>query len=68
MSFDTTCRRLAKIFPQDFARWLLGYPVPLTELKPTELSMEPSSKTILRLRACRPSLKSCDCGKFWRKS
>jgi predicted transposase/invertase (TIGR01784 family) len=40
MSFDTTCRRLAEIFPQDFASWLLGRPIALTELKPTELSLE----------------------------
>lgn len=41
MSFDATCKRLAEIFPQDFASWLLGYPVALTELSPTELSIEP---------------------------
>ena len=41
MTFDTTCRRLAEIFPRDFASWLLGRPVDLTELSPTELSLEP---------------------------
>ncbi len=41
MSFDTTCRRLAEMFPADFARWLLGERISLTELKPTELSLEP---------------------------
>jgi predicted transposase/invertase (TIGR01784 family) len=41
MSFDTTCRRLAEQFSPDFASWLLGYPVELTELNPTELSLEP---------------------------
>jgi predicted transposase/invertase (TIGR01784 family) len=41
MSFDTTCRRLAEQFPEDFASWLLGYRVALTELSPTELSIEP---------------------------
>ena len=41
MSFDTTCKRLAEIFPQDFASWLFGYPIALTELSPTELSIEP---------------------------
>lgn len=35
------CRRLAEIFPEDFASWLLGYRVPLTELSPTELLIEP---------------------------
>jgi predicted transposase/invertase (TIGR01784 family) len=41
MSFDTTCRRLAEIFPEDFASWLLGERISLTELSPTELSIEP---------------------------
>jgi predicted transposase YdaD len=41
MSFDNTCRRLAEQFPADFATWLLGYPVALTVLQPTELSNEP---------------------------
>jgi predicted transposase/invertase (TIGR01784 family) len=41
MSFDSTCRRLAEQFPEDFASWLLGYRVSLTELSPTELSLEP---------------------------
>jgi predicted transposase/invertase (TIGR01784 family) len=40
MSFDTTCRRLAEMFPEDFASWLLGRRVTLTELRPTELSLE----------------------------
>jgi predicted transposase/invertase (TIGR01784 family) len=40
MSFDTTCRRLAELFPEDFASWLLGRRVALTELQPTELSLE----------------------------
>jgi predicted transposase/invertase (TIGR01784 family) len=40
MSFDTTCRRLAEMFPEDFASWLLGRRVALTELQPTELSLE----------------------------
>jgi predicted transposase/invertase (TIGR01784 family) len=41
MSFDNTCRRLAEQFPEDFASWLLGRPIPLTVLDPTELSLEP---------------------------
>lgn len=28
-------------FPEDYATWLLGRPVPLTQLSPTELSLEP---------------------------
>jgi predicted transposase/invertase (TIGR01784 family) len=39
--YDSTCKFLAVQFPEDLARWLLGKPLPLTELKPTELSLEP---------------------------
>jgi predicted transposase/invertase (TIGR01784 family) len=41
MSFDSTCRRLAEQFPEDFASWLLGRPIASTILQPTELSLEP---------------------------
>lgn len=39
--FDNTCKFLAETFPADFASWILGEPIPLTELKPSELSTEP---------------------------
>ncbi len=39
--YDDTCRFLAEHFSADFASWLLGTSVPLTELKPSELSLEP---------------------------
>ncbi|CAN1211491.1 DUF4351 domain-containing protein [Tumidithrix helvetica PCC 7403] len=39
--FDNICKFLAENFPQDFASWLIGEPIPLTELSPTELSLEP---------------------------
>jgi predicted transposase/invertase (TIGR01784 family) len=38
--FDSTCKFLAEICSQDFATWLLGEPINLTELSPTELSLE----------------------------
>jgi predicted transposase/invertase (TIGR01784 family) len=41
MSFDSTCRRLAEQFPEDFATWLMGRPIEFTVLDPTELSLEP---------------------------
>ena len=41
MSFDSTCKYLAEHFPQDIATWLLGRPIALTKLEPTELSVEP---------------------------
>jgi predicted transposase/invertase (TIGR01784 family) len=39
--FDPTCKFLAESFPADFATWLLGEPIFLTKLSPTELSLEP---------------------------
>jgi len=41
MSYDNTCKFLAENFPTDFASWLLGKPIPLTKLEPSELSVEP---------------------------
>jgi predicted transposase/invertase (TIGR01784 family) len=59
MSYDSTCKFLAETFPTDFASWLLGEPIPLTKLEPSELSVEPiradsvifleSSKIILHI-------------------
>ncbi len=39
--YDDTCRFLAENFSTDFASWLLGKPVTLTELQPSELSLDP---------------------------
>ena len=39
--YDDTCRFLAEQFSTDFASWLLGKPVTLTELQPAELSLDP---------------------------
>ena len=39
--FDSTCKFLAESFSSDFASWLIGEPIPLTELSPSELSLEP---------------------------
>ncbi len=36
MPYDNTCKFLAETYPADFATWLLGAPVPLTILDPTE--------------------------------
>jgi predicted transposase/invertase (TIGR01784 family) len=41
MSYDNTCKFLAETFPTDFASWLLGEPIALTKLEPSELSVEP---------------------------
>ncbi|MBW4425754.1 MAG: Rpn family recombination-promoting nuclease/putative transposase [Nostoc desertorum CM1-VF14] len=39
--FDNICKFLAENFSTDFASWLLGEPITLTELSPKELSLEP---------------------------
>jgi predicted transposase/invertase (TIGR01784 family) len=39
--YDDTCRFLAENFSADFASWLLGESVTLTEIEPSELSLEP---------------------------
>jgi predicted transposase/invertase (TIGR01784 family) len=39
--FDNVCKFLVETFPTDFASWLLGEPIPLTKLEPSELSAEP---------------------------
>jgi len=39
--YDDTCRFLAEHFSADFASWLLGTPVTLTEIQPSELSLDP---------------------------
>ncbi len=39
--YDNICKLLAETFPADFASWILGEPIPLTKLEPSELSIEP---------------------------
>lgn len=39
--FDNVSKFLIEQYPQDFASWLLGEPIPLSELSPSELSLEP---------------------------
>jgi predicted transposase/invertase (TIGR01784 family) len=39
--YDDTCRFLAEHFSTDFASWLLGEPVTMTEIQPSELSLDP---------------------------
>ncbi|PPT06649.1 hypothetical protein CKA32_005250 [Geitlerinema sp. FC II] len=39
--FDIVCKFLVESFAPDFASWLLGEAMPLTELSPSELSLEP---------------------------
>ncbi|WP_374703951.1 hypothetical protein [Nostoc sp. CENA543] len=39
--YDNICKFIAENFKDDLATWLLGSPIKLTELSPTELSNEP---------------------------
>lgn len=39
--YDNICKILAETFPADFASWILGEPISLTTLQPSELSSEP---------------------------
>jgi predicted transposase/invertase (TIGR01784 family) len=48
--FDNTCKFLAENFSEDFATWLIGEPITLTELSPSELSNEPIHADALILR------------------
>lgn len=48
--FDSVCKFLVETFSPDFATWLLGEPISLTELSPSELSLEPIRADALILR------------------
>ena len=39
--YDNTCKFIAEHFTTDIATWLLGKPLELTKLEPSELSLEP---------------------------
>jgi predicted transposase/invertase (TIGR01784 family) len=39
--YDNTCRFLAENFSADFASWLMGEAIVLTEIEPSELSLDP---------------------------
>ncbi len=39
--YDPVCKFLAENYSSDFARWLLGKEITLTQLSPSELSLEP---------------------------
>jgi predicted transposase/invertase (TIGR01784 family) len=54
--FDNTCRFLAEHFSADFASWLLGEAVELTELKPSELSLNPIRTDALILLQSKDSI------------
>lgn len=41
MAFDNTCKFIAENFSQDIATWLLGQPIALTKMEPSELYVDP---------------------------
>ena len=47
--YDTVCKFLIENFPTDFATWLLGEPIQLSTLSPSELSVEPIRADALML-------------------
>lgn len=49
--FDNVCKFLAESFSQDFAQWLFGEPLGLTQLSPSELFVEPIRADALILLA-----------------
>lgn len=49
--FDAVCKFLVETFSVDFARWLLGEAVSLTELSPSELLLEPIRADVLLLQS-----------------
>jgi predicted transposase/invertase (TIGR01784 family) len=49
--YDNVCKFLAASYSQDFAQWLLGEPIGLTQLSPSELSVSPIRADALILLA-----------------
>jgi predicted transposase/invertase (TIGR01784 family) len=39
--FDNICEFLAETYSADIASWLFGEPIPLTQVQPQELAVEP---------------------------
>jgi predicted transposase/invertase (TIGR01784 family) len=54
--YDDTCRFLAENFSADFASWLLGESITLTEIEPSELFLEPIRADALILLASDKSI------------
>lgn len=52
--YDNVCKFLAETYSQDFAQWLLGEAIGLTQISPSELSVEPiRADTLILLAAQR---------------
>ena len=44
--YDNVCKFLAENYSRDFAQWLLGESIELTQLSPSELLVEPKIETL----------------------
>ncbi len=58
--FDNICKFLAESFSTDLASWLVGEPVELTQLSPSELSLEPIRADSLILRQAQAVVLHCE--------
>jgi predicted transposase/invertase (TIGR01784 family) len=58
--FDNVSKFLAEQFSEDFATWLIGEPVVLTELSPSELSLEPIRADALILLQSNEVVLHCE--------
>ena len=56
--YDPVCKFLVENFSADFANWLLGEPVSLSTLSPTELSLEPIRADAMILLETQQSVDS----------
>jgi predicted transposase/invertase (TIGR01784 family) len=59
--FDNISKFLIEQYSPDFARWLIGEPIVLTELKPSELSLEPIRADALILLQSENVVLHCEC-------
>jgi predicted transposase/invertase (TIGR01784 family) len=59
--FDNISKFLIEQYSPDFASWLVGEPIVLTELKPSELSLEPIRADALILLQSAEVVLHCEC-------
>lgn len=59
--YDNVCKFLAKSYSQDFAQWLFGEPIGLTQLSPSELSVSPIRADALILLASEQVVLHLEC-------
>jgi predicted transposase/invertase (TIGR01784 family) len=60
MPYDNTCKFIAEQFSADIASWLLGESVALTQLEPSELSLEPIRADALILLQSQNIILHCE--------